>query len=129
MYVELFEDIVDEDGTDSLYLVGSVLAHVDIFFVLLVLDIAEYLFHDILHRDDTSSSSVFVEDECDMTARLLELLEEVIEWLCEGDLHDLLEGERSDGRISVSLALQLERFTERDHVLDVVRVLTCDREP
>jgi hypothetical protein len=72
MYVELFEDIVDEDGSSGFNLVISSLAYVDIFFISLIFDVSEDFFQDVLHGDDTSGSTVFVEYERDMATRLLE---------------------------------------------------------
>jgi hypothetical protein len=91
--VEFFKYIIYENSPNSLDVIVSSLAHVDIFFVSLILDISEYFFEDIFHGDDSGSPSMLIEDECDMTTRLLELLEEIIEWLCEWDLHDLVECE------------------------------------
>jgi hypothetical protein len=125
MEIELFEDIIDEDSSDSFDIIVSSLAHVDIFFVCLILDITEYFFEDILHRDDSRCSTMLIEDECDMATRFLELLEEIIEWLREGNLHDLIEREISHLPLAVSLALELERFTEGYNEFNIVRIVTC----
>ena len=75
-----FEDIVDEDCPDSFDLTSLRLTHVDLFLIFLILDIAEYFFEDIFHRHDSCSPTVFIDDQCDMTTRLLKSLEEIIEW-------------------------------------------------
>ena len=64
--IVLFEDIVDEDGTDGFDFASLLFAEVDLFFIFLIFDIPEYLLEDILHRDDSSSPTMLIEDECDM---------------------------------------------------------------
>jgi hypothetical protein len=57
----------------------------------------------------------------------LELLEEVIEWLGKRHFHDFFEIESCELRLSVSLSLHLEGFSECDHIIHVIGRLTVYR--
>ena len=124
MDVILFEDIIHEHRTDGLDLVPFQTAHVDLFFIFLIFDISEHFLEDIFHRHDSGSPTMLIEHESDMTTRLLEFLEEVIERLSQWYLHDLLEIESRELHLSMSLFLHLECFSKGDDVVYVISRLS-----
>ena len=124
----LFDNIIHEYGSDCFDRSIFTSFEIDLFLILLILDVTEYFFEDIFHRDHSGRSSMFIDDERDMTTRLLELLEEVIEWLCQRNLHNLLEIEISQIGMSVLFSLELECLTKCDHIVDIIRRITTDRD-
>ena len=120
MDIILFEDIIYEHRTDGLDLVPFHTSHVDLFFIFLILDISEHFLEDIFHRHDSGSPTMLIEHESDMTTRLLEFLEEVIERLSQWYFHDLLEIESRELHLSMSLFLHLECFTKGDDIVYIV---------
>jgi hypothetical protein len=116
---------LSKDGTYSFDLTSFHTSHVDLFFIFLVLYISEDFFEYILHRDDSSRSTVLIEDERDMTTRLLEFLEEIIERLREWYFHDFFQVEGGEFCFPMTFSLELECFTKCEHIVDIIGRFSC----